>query len=223
LNQYPDQAKGNRVPPKDRRIISNDDGWIMSNMTGPVTAETIKERMVDTYPGSPIGGICDSSSCINSVEHHVGAFRYANPWASLPVFMEETRANGGSALILDIADDVEAARADGSLTACTLSLGFDNINDGDELDVRLNGESVSWKGRQVATDGWGYTLFDGLIYLTTMSEERVEGTLIKFDVTGLLFRKGENELVVRLIKGRGPHPHTKPVTLTAVRLEIEYA
>jgi hypothetical protein len=164
----------------------------------------------------------DSSDRINGKDYHVGAFRYANPWASLPVFMEETRADGGSALVLDIADDVEAARTDGSLKACTLSLGFDNINDDDELDVRLNGQTLPWDGRQVSTDGWGYTLFDGVIYHTTMSEQRVEGTLITFVVTGLSFRKGENELIVRLIKGKGPHPHTKPVTLKEVRLAIEY-
>ena len=35
---------------KNRMIISNDDGWIMSNMTSEVTPETIGEMMVDTYP-----------------------------------------------------------------------------------------------------------------------------------------------------------------------------
>ena len=28
---------------QDRKIISNDDGWIMSSMTSPVTPQTIKE------------------------------------------------------------------------------------------------------------------------------------------------------------------------------------
>ena len=50
---------------KDRKIISNDDGWIMSNMTSTVTPETIKELMVDTYPGSPIGGV---SWCVGNSE-----------------------------------------------------------------------------------------------------------------------------------------------------------
>ena len=49
----------------NRLIISNDDGWIMSNMTGPVTPETIASMMVDTYPGSPIGGI---SWCVGNSE-----------------------------------------------------------------------------------------------------------------------------------------------------------
>ena len=43
--------------PKHRRIISNDDGWIMSNMVRAVTPETIKELMVETYEGSPIDAV----------------------------------------------------------------------------------------------------------------------------------------------------------------------
>ena len=53
-------------------------------------------------------------------EYHSGAFRYALPWASLPVFMEETQPGGGSSLTLDIADDVEGAKADGGLKSCIL-------------------------------------------------------------------------------------------------------
>jgi hypothetical protein len=162
----------------------------------------------------------DHSDRIGSKEGHVGAFRYADPWASLPVFLEETRPGGGTVLTLEIADDVEAARGERGSGSCALSLGFDNLNDDDELDLCLNGESLSWDERQASTGGWGYTVFDGVVYHTTMREERVEGTLIQFAVTGV--RAGGNELVVRLIKGQIPHPHSKPVTLTEVRLEITY-
>ena len=153
-------------------------------------------------------------------EYHSGAFRYALPWASLPVFMEETQPGGGSSLTLDIADDVEAAKADGGLKSCILDLGFDNLNEDDELDVRINGEPAAWASMERSEDGWGYTAFDGEIYHTTMSERRVEGTVIRFDVTGLPIRKGENELLVRLIKGAGPH--FEAVRLTEVRLHIVY-
>ena len=119
--------------------------------------------------------------------------------------MEETQPGGGSSLTLDVADDVEGAKEDGGLQSCTLDLGFDNLNEDDELDVRINGEAVAWSSMERSEDGWGYTAFDGEIYHTTMSERRVEGTVIRFDVTGLPIRKGENELLVRLIKGAGPH------------------
>ena len=95
-------------------------------------------------------------------EFHSGAFRYALPWASLPVFMEETQPGGGSSLTLDIADDVEGAKADGGLESiASLDLGFDNLNEDDELDVRINGEAVAWSSMERSEDGWGYTAFDG--------------------------------------------------------------
>ena len=50
---------------KDKKIISNDDGWIMSNMTSPVTPQTIKELMIDTYAGAPIGAV---SWCVGNSE-----------------------------------------------------------------------------------------------------------------------------------------------------------
>ena len=108
----------------------------------------------------------------------------------------------------------------GALGGCILSLGFDHINDDDELDVHINGEPVPWDKRRIFQDGWGYTVFDGVVYHTTMATERVEGTLIQFDVTDLPIKTGNNELLVRLIKGAGPH--FAPVTLTEVRLAIDY-
>ena len=99
-------------------------------------------------------------------------------------------------------------------------MGFDNLNEDDELDVRINGEPVAWSSMERSEDGWGYTIFDGVVYHTTMSQDHVEGTVIRFDVTGLPIRKGENELLVRLIKGAGPH--FEAVRLTEVRLRIGY-
>ena len=64
-------------------------------------------------------------------------------------------------------------------------------------------------------------MFDGEVYHTTMQEERVEGTLIQFDVSARSIAKGGNELVVRLVKGGGPH--FQPVFLKEVRLEIGFA
>ena len=53
-----------------------------------------------------------------------------------------------------------------------------------------------------------------------MSQEKTEGTLIKFDVKDAPITRGENELIVRLIKGQSPH--FEPVTLKEVRLNIHY-
>ena len=37
-----------------RRIVCNDDGWILSNPPAPVTVDVLKERMVDTWVGSSL-------------------------------------------------------------------------------------------------------------------------------------------------------------------------
>ena len=131
--------------------------------------------------------------------------------------MEETQPGGGSVLTLDIADDVEGAKADGALTGCTLSLGFDRLAEDDELEVRLNGHEVVREA--VSHDGWQYTIFDGQVYHTTMTQNTEEGTLITFDATDAPITKGQNELVVRLIKGKSS---LQPVTLKEVRLNIRY-
>ena len=181
-------------------------------------------NMVDSrkLPGLNKRYELDHSDRVGGKDGHGGAFRYADPWASLPVFMEETRPGGGTALVIEVADDLEAAGADGVLGPCTLSLGFDNLNDDDKLDLRVNGTPLPWDGRTVSTTGWGFTVFDGAVYHTTMAEERVEGTLGAFAVDEKSLRSGRNELLVRLIKGASPHPHSSPVTLKEVRLEISY-
>ena len=68
-------------------------------------------------------------------------------------------------------------------------------------------------------DGWQYTIFDGQVYHTTMTQNTEEGTLITFDATDAPITKGQNELVVRLIKGKSS---LQPVTLKEVRLNIRY-
>ena len=43
---------------KTRRIVCNDDGWIMSQHTSPATPQVIKQKMIDTYKGSPVDTVC---------------------------------------------------------------------------------------------------------------------------------------------------------------------
>lgn len=39
---------------KARRILINDDGWIMSKAEPPLTVNALKKRMVDSYQDSPV-------------------------------------------------------------------------------------------------------------------------------------------------------------------------
>ena len=157
----------------------------------------------------------DHTDRIDSVEAHMGSFRYTVPLASLPVVMEETLEEGGSTLTLDIADDTDAA------AVRTLALGFDGFGDDDSLDVRINGATVPWDTRRASHDGWDHLEFDGDVYHTTMQPKTVPGALIEFDVAPSSLRKGLNELIVRFIKGSSPR--SGPAVLKEVRLEIRYS
>ena len=50
---------------KERRIISNDDGWIITYHASLTTPETIRELMIDTYEGAPVHGV---SWCVGDHE-----------------------------------------------------------------------------------------------------------------------------------------------------------
>ena len=59
---------------KMRRILINDDGWIMSEAEPPLTVNDLKERMVDTYEGAPVGALlwCIGNREVYSYETQVG-------------------------------------------------------------------------------------------------------------------------------------------------------
>ena len=59
---------------KPRRIISNDDGWILSEFEPPVTVQDLKARMVDTYKGTQVGALlwCVGNTNICGYETKVG-------------------------------------------------------------------------------------------------------------------------------------------------------
>ena len=59
---------------KTRRILSNDDGWIMGEAGAPLTARDLKEKMVDTYEGSPVDALlwCVGNREVYHYETRVG-------------------------------------------------------------------------------------------------------------------------------------------------------
>ena len=144
-----------------------------------------------------------------------GAFRYAVPLAQLPVILEETLPHGGSVLQMDIADEAGAA------SSVQLGLGFHQIADDDELEVRVNGEPLVWDSHRMSNDGWSYQIFgSGGGYPSSIVMETVEGTLIELGVPPSALMKGINDVTVRLIKGKSAR--LKPVVLKEVRLLISY-
>ena len=43
---------------KTRRILCNDDSWILTEAIAPLTVRDLKERMIDTYKNTPVGALC---------------------------------------------------------------------------------------------------------------------------------------------------------------------
>ncbi len=149
-------------------------------------------------------------------------FRYAVPAPQLPVIMEKTLNDRGAVLKIEIADDLEAASAEGALGSCNLVMVFEDLAPDTELQVNLNREVVPWASGTVS-EGWtrlqpepGYwTLFP-----QTPVEETEPGTSVSFDVGCPPLKQGENELEVRLVAS-GPQ-QTEPAVLKGLEVNIRY-
>jgi len=59
---------------KTRRILCNDDGWIMSEAGAPLTVRELREKMVDTYRDSPVDALlwCVGNQGVYRYETRVG-------------------------------------------------------------------------------------------------------------------------------------------------------
>ena len=158
--------------------------------------------------------------CLLGKEGHGGAFNHAHPLVSLPVFLEETRPGGGCELTLKVADDAEAAAADGGLDRCVLGLGLEGLSEGDELEVMWNGRVLPWEERRVSVDGWTAAALAGSPLDPKIGTTTEEGTLIELDAGSPPPRRGENQLRIRLL--RGPDSPRRTVVLKEVRLDISY-
>ena len=62
------------IPATHRPILVNDDGWIISEAQPPLTARDLKEKMVDTYGGTPVGALlwCLGNREVYDFETRVG-------------------------------------------------------------------------------------------------------------------------------------------------------
>ena len=62
------------IPATHRPILVNDDGWIISEAQPPLTARDLKEKMVDTYGGTPLGALlwCLGNREVYDFETRVG-------------------------------------------------------------------------------------------------------------------------------------------------------
>ena len=154
---------------------------------------------------------------------HQAPFRYAIPIAQLPVALHETLQGSGLVLRLEIADDLEAASAEGALGDCVLGLRLDHFGPGDALSLHLNGEAIPWESSRASFDGWSRTVlaggaFDG--FPASTEEVNQPGASVEFDVGCPPLRKGVNELEVRLV--RPSSDQAEPVVINGLDVTISY-
>ena len=157
---------------------------------------------------------------------HGGTFRNSVPSAQIPVVLDETLNGEGPILRMDVADDVEAAAADGFLGPCVLALLLDSFTPLDELEVRLNGEVYPWTSGRTSYLPWPGAM---MVNWPSMGGKRS----VQFDVGCPPLKQGENEVEVRL-SSYGPHHSetdysgylgaslVKPAVLISVEITITY-
>ena len=126
----------------------------------------------------------------------------------------------GATIRIQVDDDIAAARKDGSLAGITLRLRINNVSPPDELEVKLNGESLS-QG-QTEFDFWGHIAHAAGGYARGHSTSGWKSAKwIEYDVTeGPEVRTGENEVEVILKKKN--EEVTEELDLENVEIVIEY-
>lgn len=144
---------------------------------------------------------------------HGGAFRNVVPAAQLPVVLHETLTENGPILRIDIADDLEAAKKEDTLTRCVLGLLFDNFTPMDELDLRLNDEPLPWASSRTSYLPWPDS---SMTSFPSMGGKRS----IQYDVGSPPLRFGINELEIR-VRSSGPRGTDPPIVI-GVEVTIQY-
>ena len=151
------------------------------------------------------------------------SFLNAIPAAQLPIQFNPTFYGRSVRLLLDIADDVKSAVTDGSLSRCTLGLGFENLTVEDVLEIRLNQVPIPWSTGVNASDsltrveyeqGWNE-------YPSRIQEVATPGDAIEFDISSSSLKQGENELEIRQVEPEAKR--REPLVLKDVTVAIEYS
>ncbi len=161
--------------------------------------------------------------CAYPVGNIEAAFRYGSPAAQLPVALEQTLADRGAVLRLDVADDLREGRAARLPNRCVLTLRLDDLTPDDQLEVQLNQEALPWDSSRVCFDGWMRREVEARFwehYPVRIAEVKQSGVSVEYEVDCPPLRQGDNELEIRLVtanrKGRGP------VLLKGVEVLLEY-
>jgi hypothetical protein len=165
----------------------------------------------------------DQVGAFSPTEGHSGGFRYASPETQMGtgIVLQRGYTGTGPVVQLDIADELEAAQVDGALGRCTLVLRLQGLTGADELQVRLNGQTLAWESGRVSFDAWQRKQIGSLFwtrYPVGMEDVAVEGVSVEFDVGNPPLVEGVNEVEVYLVAGRGEGD----VVLEKVEISVLY-
>ncbi len=150
------------------------------------------------------------------------SFRNAIPLTQIPVGLETTLSGRGAVLRMDIADDVEGAKASGVSARCTLGLLFENLGADDEIEVNLNGTPLVWADGEKSSGGWSRVAYeDGWnIYPSRTKVDTEPGASVEFEVGAPPLKHGANEIEVRLVER--DNGHDEELVLKDVRVWVSY-
>jgi hypothetical protein len=128
------------------------------------------------------------------------SFQNAIPATQLPTALQTTVAGPSTLLKVNIADDLEGAKADGALGECTVALRLENMGDGDVVEISLNGLALDANDARTSTDGWTRDAYvpGWNRYPTKITTDTDAGTVIEWTVDTPPLKKGVNEIAVRL-------------------------
>ena len=147
------------------------------------------------------------------------AFQNAVPIGQLPVVLAETLTGRGPCIRIPLADDVQAAAAEGALEQCALRLGLSACAREDRIEVRLNGEVLDAASAAVSYSDW--TRYEWRGYPGGLGDVTYSGATMSFELPGPPLRRGDNELEVRLLHRAEPAP--VPMRLVDVEISMSHA
>ena len=151
------------------------------------------------------------------------SFQNAIPATQVPIVLRSTRLGPGTLICMDIADNLEAAAADGALGPCTLGLLFEKLHGGDRIKVTLNGASLDREDATKSTDTWTQAGYDSgwSGYPSKLTTHPVAGDVVEWRVDAPPLKRGFNEVAVTL-ESLDP-AQDSGLMLKDVRVSVTYA
>lgn len=192
---------------------------VLNQLADPAALKCLDKR----YELDQTARFTTSYHCAYPLGNIESAFRYASPAAQLPIVLEEYLSGGGPILRLELADDLDTARAGGTLGRCALALRFDNLAPDDALEVQLNQKALRWESGEVSFDGWSRLELEPQFwerYPIGTVEVRQSGASVEFELGCPPLTQGENQLQIHLLpKSR---KRREPVVLKGVEVTVAY-